>query len=768
MHARKHALILLLVALLTAPAAVQAQQDDRPQLTLRDIHASGTFQPNGFQGGRWAEEGPVVTYIEPSGDATDLVSYNLETDARTTLIEGRTLQAPDAGRLIQIEDYQYSRDGETVLLYTDSERVWRLNTKGFYYVYDLESETLTPVSDRAKGYQMFAKLSPDGDRVAFVRDRNLFVVDLQTGEETQLTTDGAEGGIINGTTDWVYEEEFGLRDAWAWSPDGRYIAFLKLDETATRDFAMADLRGQYPELTEFRYPKAGEANSEVQVGVIDTDTQAVSYFDTDTWNEGGDEHEYIPRLGWTPELDGTYYVWMFRLDRDQNDLDLLYGNPATTEVRTVLQEHEETWIDVESNKIAYLDDGEHFLWRSEASGYDHVYLYENEGDLVRQLTLGEWDVTDIHGVDEENGVFYFTAAKEGALERHLYRAPFSTESGPAAEPVRITERSGTHSINMSGDLRYYIDAFSSIDTPLVVTLHRADGEALKVLQDNEVLAETLAAYDLPKPEFITVAGADGTPLNAWVIKPTDFDPTRRYPLLMHVYGGPGSQTVRNAWGGSNYLWYAYLADELGVVVASVDNRGTGARGKAFKSGTYRQLGQLEAADQIAAAQWFASQRYIDPDRIGIWGWSYGGYMTLMSLLYGEGPQTFDTGIAVAPVTDWRQYDTIYTERYMSTPQKNPEGYEQGAPTTYADRMSDDQSLLIVHGDLDDNVHFQNAVQMVDALQEANKQFDLMVYPGRNHGIYGGNARLHLYTLMTNYIREHLVEEDRVAIEQPTR
>ena len=771
--------ILALLALcisVAAPVSAQQQTSERLRLTLEDIHASDTFSPESFSGGKWAEEGPIVTYVEKDDDsgATHLISYNLETDEQTRLIDGSNLFAEDVGRLIEIDDYFYSSDNSQILIYTDSERVWRHNTKGYYYLYDVASGDLTPVAHRDAGFQMFAKFSPDGGQVAFVRDRNLFVVDLEDMSERQLTSDGAEGTIINGTSDWVYEEEFGLRDGWAWSPDGRHIAYVQLDETSTTEFVMADLLGQYPELIRFRYPKAGEVNSEIHVGVVDLESGDNRFFATHTWNDGGDSLEYIPSLGWTPEIDGTSYVWMFRLNRDQNDLDLLYGDPADMSVETILEESNDTWLDVETSfgdlaggTITYLADGEHFVWLSERDGYRHLYLYRNDGTLVRALTDGDWNVTSFHGVDADEGHVYFSGTVASPLERHLYRTDLgaslgtnghqtgSNGSAGSSAPEQITERPGTHRIDMSRDLRYYIDRFSAIRTPSVVTLHRADGTLVKELETNDELLERLARYDLPYPEFTTVEAADGTELNAYLIKPSDFDASQTYPLMMYVYGGPGSQTVTNGWGGSRYLWHAYLAEELDVIVASVDNRGTGARSKDFKSATYRQLGVLEAQDQIAAAKQLGELDYVDEDRIGIWGWSYGGFMTLMSMLSGDGPDTFKLGVSVAPVTDWRQYDTIYTERYMSTPQRNPEGYKAGAPVTYADRMSPEQELLIVHGDLDDNVHLQNAIQMADALQEAGKQFEMMVYPGKNHGISGGQTRLHLFTLMTDFIEENL-------------
>lgn len=753
-------LALALALALTAPDAAAQKR-----LTLEAIHASSEFSPAGFQGGRWAESGPVVTYVEQTETGTDLMSYNLETDAREVLIDGTDLFAPDTGERIAIEDYAYGPDGRRVLLYTDSERVWRLNTKGFYYVLDTATGEVTPLSDRSAGFQMFAKLSPDGRHAAFVRERNLFLVDLETGAETALTTSGGEGTIINGTSDWVYEEEFGLRDGWRFSPDGRHIAFVQLDETDVRDFAMTDLRGQYPAYERFRYPKAGETNSEIRVGVVDV-TQAnptPRFFDTDTWNEGGEETEYIPLMGWTPGGE----VWMFRLNRDQNDLDVLYGDPQTLAVTTVLEETSDTWLDVETGfsdldvgALTYLD-AERMIWISDRDGYRHLYLYATDGTPLGRLTEGDWDVTDFLGADREAGLVYYVSTAQGSTERHVYRQRVDLEAGRAlAPPERLTDGDGWHGADLSRDRRYFIQTASTLGAPTVVTLRRADGSLVKTLQDNAELSGRLAEYNLGTAELTTVPGADGTPLNALLIKPDGFDPGREYPVLMYVYGGPGSQQVRNAWLGGRYLWHHYLAQELGVVVAVVDNRGTGGRGRAFKNVTYKRLGEIEAQDQIAAARHVAALPWADEDRIGIWGWSYGGFMSLMAMTYGDGPDVFRMGMSVAPVTDWRLYDTIYTERYMSTPQRNPDGYAL-SPIGLAENLDEDADLLIVHGDFDDNVHFQNAIQMADALQAAGKQFDLMVYPGRNHGIYGGTTRLHLFTLLTDYVREHLAAPARL-------
>jgi dipeptidyl-peptidase-4 len=755
--------VWLLGALLAPAYSASAQPsapDDRPRITLEEIHASNAFEPRTFERGTWAPEGPVVTYIDADRTQriTHVVRANLATGTSERRIDGYDLLAPDVGRRIVVEAFSFSADGRTALLFTDSEPVWRANTKGYYYLFDVETRALRPLSRRDLGPQLFAKLSPDGRHAAFVRDRNLFLVDLREMTETALTVDGSAEGIINGTSDWVYEEEFGLRDGWSWSPDGRYIAYYQFDESKTREFAMADLRETYPRVETFRYPKAGEANSEVRVGVVEVRSGKTLFFDTRTWYDGGDDYEYLPQMGWTPPIGGTSLVWIFRMNRNQSRLDLLYADPADGLVRTALSESEATWVESKSGKLRFLPDGEHFLWLSESEGFRHIYLHRNGGIRVGAVTQGNWEVTEIEGVDVEAGLVFFTGTLGGPLERHLYAIDYRqalARPGPPSLPRPITRVPGTHDVDLSPDAQYFIDTFSDARTPPVVSLYRIDGEPVRVLEENRELIDRLAHYGLPAPEFTTLPGADGTPLHTYLIKPSGFDPDATYPLLMYVYGGPGSQTVADSWGGSRYLWHAYLATELNLIVASVDNRGTGGRGKGFKSQVYQQLGALEVADQTAAARSLGALPFVDEHRIGIWGWSYGGYMTLMALLTGSGEPVFQYGMAVAPVTDWRLYDTIYTERYMSTPANNPDGYALSAPVGYASRLDDRQRLLIVHGDFDDNVHYQHSVHLVDALQAANKPFSLMMYPGRNHGIFGGTSRLHLHRTMTDFLRETL-------------
>jgi dipeptidyl-peptidase-4 len=792
--------LLALFLFTFGPLVAGAQPVEPPPLTLEALFASPTYMPKGFQGGRWADEGPVLLYVDSDDEAntTSLVELNLETDERRTLIEGSRLLRPatetvgiaeDAGdeegddnRHLQIEDYAYAADGSKVLIYTDSERVWRLNTKGYYYVFDLTSGAVSPIAPRGDGFQMFAKFDPAGRRVAFVRDRDLWVTDISSGNIRRLTDTGSDGGIINGTFDWVYEEEFGLRDGFRWSPEGDQIAFYQLDESATRDFQITDFRTLYPEYQRFRYPKVGEANSEIRIGVVDVASGEIRYFDTDTWYEGpdegrsapeetyDDETEYIAAMGWTPPVEGQPMVWMIRMNRDQNRMQLLYGDPRTMSVRTILQEESDAYIEVETGfsdvatgTVTFLKDHEHFVLRSDRDGNSHLYLYTLEGRPVGQITQGDWDVTTFHGVDEETGWVYFTSTAAGARERQLYRTrlPGTRRHRAGAEPERITREAGWHSSEMSSDFAYILDGYSTQTTPPVMQLLRSDGSTVTVLEDNAELRASVASLGLPAPEFLDIPGADGTPLHSYIIRPSNFTTGRRYPVLFHVYGGPGSQEVVDRWAGTERLWHHMLAEQYDMIVVGVDNRGTGGRGHAFKTITQGRLGVIEAEDQIAAAQWLARQPYVDPERIGIWGWSYGGYLTLLAMTYGDGPETFRAGMSVAPVSNWRQYDTIYTERFLGTPQDNPEGYDNGSPVTYADRLADDQELLLVHGDADDNVHVQNTIAMADALQAAGKQFELMLYPGRNHGIYGGRTRLHLFTMLTEFVEEHLASEVEV-------
>jgi dipeptidyl-peptidase 4 len=727
MHSRIRPALAALLSLAFVARVGAAQQE----LTLQRIFATTDFRPQMLPAVRWMADGQRYSFVASEGGRTDLVAEDARTGQRTRLVDGARLVRP-SGETIAIEDYEWSADESKLLIYTRSQAVWRGNTKGEYWVLELASGRLTPASTRP-GWQQFAKLSPDGSRVGFVRENNLFVTDLATGQETQLTRDGGEN-VINGTFDWVYEEELGVQDGWRWSPDGRSIAFWQIDQSAVRSFHwIADTDSAYSRTVSLRYPKAGAPNPTARVGVVAAAGGQVRWMDV-----GPDREQYLARMEWAP----TGELMIQRLNRRQNRLDVLLADVATGVTRTLFTDTDSAWVEVDDD-FTWIGGGRQFLFSSERDGYNHLYLVDRDGG-VRQLTRGPWDVLSVVAVDERGGWIYFDANEEGPTQTHLYRVRLN---GTAFE--QITTERGTHRVAIASGSPYLLDLYSQAAAPPATRLLTTDGRLVRVLVDNAPMRQAIAALGLSAPEFITIPGADGTPLQAFVIRPPGFDPARKYPVLMYVYGGPGSQSVRDAWGGSRYLWHQHLA-QRGYVVVSVDNRGTGGRGAAFRRATYLRLGIRETEDQVAAAHWLGRQPWVDPARIGIWGWSYGGFMTSSAMLTPGSP--FRAGIAVAPVTDWHLYDTIYTERFMRTPQENGEGYRITAPVHMAANLRG--RFLLIHGTGDDNVHFQNAVQLVDALQEAGKQFQFMAYPDRNHAIAGGRS-LHLYTLMTDWLTQNL-------------
>ena len=730
--------VALLAGALSLPVALAGQRQES-ELTLERIHGSDDFSAEAFSG-EWMADGRSWVAIERDEDeATSLVRTEAESGDTEMLVAASELVPPGADSALEVESFTFSSDERKILLFTNSQQVWRSRTKGIYWVFDLDARSLAPVS-RAPGWQMFAKFSPDGGRVAFVRDHDLFVTDLASGEERALTHDGSET-IINGTTDWVYEEELALRDAFRWSPDGTRIAYWQLDQSPVQTFPIFDETTLYPDIQTLRYPKAGTANSTVRVGSLDLGSGRTTWFRTD-----GETAYYIARMDWVSPTEVTIQT----LNRHQNRLELLMGDAATGETRSILVDEGEAWVDV-NDDVVWFDDGRRFVWASDRDGWNHLYLYARSGELVRQLTSGEWEVTGLEGVDEDEDRVYVTAAFRGPLGRSVLAVDLDGDVTPILDAER-----GTYGADFSPDFERVIHTYSTIASPPVITLAEVRDDAtreIRVIEDNAALRARLERLALRPPEFLNVDAADGTPLNAWLITPFDFDESSTYGLLLYVYGGPGSQTAGDSWGGSRYVWHQYLAQQ-GVLVASVDNRGTGARGRDFKKQTYRRLGQLETADQLAAARQLGELPFVDPDRVGIWGWSYGGYMTLMATLQGGG--TIAAGVSVAPVTDWKLYDTIYTERFMRTPQENPQGYDAGAPLTYAEEL--ESPLLIIHGTADDNVHPQNTVQMIDALERAGKQFDMRLYPGKRHAIAGEETRVNLFRYITGFLLRHLGPE----------
>ena len=719
------------VVLLTTPLA--AQEAAAPALTVHAIWATREFASD-LASLQWTADGAAYTTSdEDSAGNTDLYRVDAVSGKKERLVRGADLVPPGARKPIAIEEYKFSVDGTKLLVFANSARVWRQNTKGTYYVWDLVAKRLTPVSAKP-GYQMFAKLSPDGRLVGFVRDNNIYVTDLATGAETALTTDGGDD-VINGTSDWVYEEELDLRDAFRWSPDGKRIAFWRFNQSPIRPFYLINADSLYPELAPVRYPKAGTPNSEVKIGVVDVATRAKVWVDL-----GPDRESYVAAMDFAGSADE---IWLTRLNRHQNRLDLLLADARSGASRSIMTDADSAWVD--ANQPRWIDGGKQFLFVSEREGYDQVYLFNGDGALVRRVTPGGWDVQDVYGVDEKKQVVYLSGAMDGPLGRQLVRVGLDGKG-----LTRLSTEPGTHSAEFAPTFTLYVETYSRAGVPPVQTLRRADGKLVRSIADNAKLREKVAALGLNRPEFVSVKTPEGVELNAWLIKPRGFDQARRYPLLMTVYGGPGSQTVTDSWGGPNYLWHQMLAQD-GYLVASVDNRGTGGRGAKFMKMTYLHLGRYEVADQIAAARWFAGQAFVNPDRIGIWGWSYGGYMSSLTMFRGAG--VFKAAVAVAPVTDWRFYDTIYTERYMRTPQENPDGYAESAPLAYADSLKG--NFLLVHGTGDDNVHFQNSVRLVERLEAANKQFDMRIYPNKTHAIAGGNTRENLYGLLTRWLKNNL-------------
>ena len=745
MYQHNHFMKLTLLAhcLLTFIVSSQAQPTNGSQkLTLEAIFADNLLQQETVSSIRWMNDGHYYT-AQVSEDTVyyqHILRYDVATgEAVDTLVNGRQLvphNAPDTPALAY-DNYELSPREDKVLFATELEPIYRRSRKAYYYVYDLTTGDFQPLAEGGK--QSHATFSPDGSYVAFVRDNNLYYVTLADGSVTAVTQDGKKNELIHGSTDWVYEEEFGFTKAFYWSPAGDQLAFISFDESAVAEYNMQLWGDLYPHDERFKYPKAGEANSKVRVSVYHLPTQK-----TVAIALGNETDIYVPRVQWTTDNN---VLSVIRMNRLQNRLDILHANATTGAAKTVLTEESDTYVDINyNNDLTYLNDGQHLVYTSEQDGYKHIYLYTVAGKRVRQVTQGNWEVSELAAISEERQLMYYLSTEASPLERQLYSINWQDN-----KKQRLSEEPGTHSVDFSPEARYYVDRYSSTEHPLVVELHQApSGKTIRTLEDNQALQEAVAKYAWGTREAITVPVGDSVTLNGYLIKPPDFDSTQQYPLLMYVYGGPGSQMVTNAWMSDREGWFHGLA-QRGYLVACVDNRGTGGRGRDFSHATYAQLGKLEVEDQIASAKYLGQLPYVDADRIGIWGWSYGGYLASLALFMGN--DVFKAGIAVAPVTNWRFYDSVYTERYLQTPQLNAGGYDAYSPLSHADKLRG--NFLLIHGTGDDNVHFQNAVMLQDALIAANRQFDSFYYPNRNHGIYGGNTRLHLFTMMTNFVEAKL-------------
>ena len=725
-----------MLAFLVTLTSSKAQQKE---ITLEDIWG-GTFRTQFMD----------VLHSMNNGKQYSILNYNRSTSASSidvydyksgekvkTLVSSNDL--PDVDYFIS---YEFSDDESKILLATNIKRVYRRSTLGTYYVYDSASKKATLLSENKVQEPTF---SPDGSKIAYGFENNLYVKDLSTGNVTQITNDGKDNSIINGITDWVYEEEFAFVRAFDWNKNGDKIAFIRFDETEVPEFSM-DIFGEdlYPTDDTFKYPKAGEKNAEVSLHMYDLASGEISQVDVSKYNS-----YYIPRIKWTEDSN----VLSVQLtNRHQNLIDLVFVNASDNSSTLVHQEKDDAYVDV-TDDLTFLNDNS-FIWTSEKSGWNHIYHYDKTGKLLKQVTDGNWDVTRYYGFDSKTGRIFYQSTENGNINRDVYSI---TKTGK--NKLRLTQNTGSNSASFSKDFTYFINTFSNTETPHTFTLHNGmTGKPLREIKNNNELKESLKDYKMSKKEFSTI-NINGEDLNMFMIKPKDFDPNKEYPLFMYQYSGPGSQVVANRWNGANDYWHQMLAQD-DMIIVCIDGRGTGYKGRDFKKMTQKELGKYEVEDQIAAAKKLGDLPYIDKDRIGIWGWSYGGFMSSNCLF--QGADTFAMAIAVAPVTSWRFYDTIYTERYMTTPQENPSGYDNNSPITHVDKLKGD--FLLIHGSADDNVHYQNTMRLTEALIQANKDFDWLVYPDDNHGIYGRNTRLHLFRKMTNFVKRTLGESKTPMME----
>jgi dipeptidyl-peptidase-4 len=632
-----------------------------------------------------------------------------------------------------IDSFVFSKDEKQLLIANNTNPIFRHSFTANYFLYDLSTKKLTKILEQVQE----PTFSPDGLKIGFAKENNLFVYDIASEKITQVTTDGKKNSIINGITDWVYQEEFAFVRAYDWSADSKKIAYIRFDETQVSEFSMTIFQKElYPKVETFKYPKAGEKNSEVSLFVYDVTTGNSKKVTLGNYNDF-----YIARMKWTNDAN---VLSAQILNRHQDNLDLLFIDGTSATSKVVLNEKDDAYVEVTDN-LTFLNDNS-FIWTSEKDGFNHIYLYDKIGKLKNQITKGNWEVTAYYGLDEKTKTVFYQSVENGSTIRDVYRVSLDGKS-----KVKLTSKVGTNAATFSPNFQFFINTFSSASQPTVYTLNSAkDGKQVQSIIDNKVLADKLLKYNLPAKEFFELTTEKGVKLNAWMIKPKDFNATKKYPVFMYQYSGPGSQQVDNKWNTSNDYWFMMLSQQ-GYITVCVDGRGTGFKGAAFKKITQKQLGKLEVEDQIDAAKVIGNYAYVDKSRIGIFGWSYGGFMSSNCLF--KGADIFKMAIAVAPVTNWRFYDSIYTERYLQTPQENASGYDDNSPINHVSKLKG--NFLLIHGTADDNVHVQNSMQMIEALVQANKQFDWAIYPDKNHGIYGGKTRIQLYNKMTNYIKEKL-------------
>lgn len=728
--------LLLIFSLIIISFSVYSQ--NKKELTLEDFVTRQTFKSETISEIKPMNDGLHFTMLK---DGNKIVKYNYSKGEEVGVLFD--LKMPDEEfKINNITSYSFSSNEGRVLIETNKKRIYRRSFTAEYYVWDLYTKSLTRISD--KGPQQVATFSPDGERVAFVRDNNIFIKTIKFGTETQVTNDGKKNFIINGIPDWVYEEEFEYNKAFEWSPDSKSLAFVKFNETDVPDYKFPMYKGSYPELTEnslypgeytYKYPKAGEKNSVVTVHVYDIKTKTTIRMKT-----GENTDVYIPKIQWNNTGSD---LAIFRMNRRQDEVNMLLGNPYTGDTRVIYTEKNNKYIEDDFFKnFSFLDDNQHFVVVSERNGWSHLYLYKNSGFIERQITNGSFDVTGFYGFDTERKLFYYQAAKKSPLRREVYAISFDGK-----KEYSVSSKEGVNNSSFNTDYSYFINFYSSRNTPLQVTINDFKGKVVKNLEDNSALIKKMSEYMLPASEFFSFKNSSGVDLNGYIIKPSTFDPLKKYPVIMTQYSGPNSQEVVDRW---DFDWHNFLAEQ-GYIIVCVDPRGTAARGEEFRKSTYMQIGKLESDDQIDAARYLTTLPYVDSRNIGIWGWSHGGFMT--SLCLEKGGDLFKAGVAVAPVTNWRFYDSVYTERYMRTPQENGDGYDDNSPISHPEGIKG--HLLLIHSTADDNVHLQNTYEFAEALVQAGIEFDMHVYTNRNHSIYGGNTRMHLYNKIFNYFETYL-------------
>ena len=749
--------ILIGLSLLLVTASLQAAEEtDASLLTLKRIFTDKDFESKGFGPARWLQDGEEYTTLEESEDfedAKDIVKYDPATGDSEVLISAGSLIPDDSEEPLKIKNYSWSNDGTKLLIFTNTKKVWRQNTRGDYWVYDIGTESLKQLgADADESMLMFARFTPNGKYVGYVYKRNIYVQNLKTMRIKQLTKTGSDT-IINGTADWVYEEEFGLRDGFRFSPDGKYIAYWNFDTEGVREFQLVNYTDElYPKIKSYKYPKVGQTNSACRIGVVKVSGGRTKWLDV----PGDLRNNYIPKMSWIPE---TNKLVIQRLNRLQNTNQImlsevkrdLLGGIRTTPLKTIFTEKDDAWVDIH-NDMKWIEQGGYFTWTSERDGWRHLYLVSADGEEIKLLTPGNYDVISVIKIDDKAGWVYYIASPDNATQRYLYRT--TMDGTGVTERLTPADQPGTHSYQVSNNSKWAIHTFSSMNKPAVIDMvSLPDHKSARTLEDNEELSKKVSAVKRGSTELFKIDIGDNVLLDGWCIKPSDFDPQKKYPLFIYVYGEPAGQTVLDRWGGNKQLWYTMLAEQ-GYVVVSIDNRGTPApRGRDWRKSIYRQIGILASADQAAATRAIIDQwPFIDGDRVGIWGWSGGGSMTLNAMF--RYPELYHTGMAIAFVSDQRNYDTIYQERYMALPDTNEEGFRDGSPITFANQL--DGNLLIVYGTGDDNCHFQNCQMLINELVEHNKHFTMMAYPNRTHSINEGEGTTrHLYELLTNYLNDNL-------------